>query len=385
MNFVETEEQQALREAVAELGRRYGHEYTAPRARAREPLTELWQEAGKSGFIGVNLPAQYGGGGAGMYELAIVGEELNAAGCGLLMLVVSPAICGTIISRYGTDSQKQRWLPGIADGSTIMAFGITEPDAGSNSHNITTTARRDGTDWILSGRKVFVSGVDHSDAVLIVGRTEDARTGRLKPALFTVPTDAPGFEWTAIDMDVVMPDKQFMLFLDDVRLPADALIGDEDAALAQLFAGLNPERIMASAGSVGMGRYALDKAVAYAKEREVWGKPIGTHQGLAHPLAKAKVELELAKLMMQKAATLYDGADSGAVGEAANMAKYAAAEASIACVDQTVQTLGGNGLAHEYGVGALLIGARVARIAPVSREMILNFVAQFSLGLPKSY
>jgi alkylation response protein AidB-like acyl-CoA dehydrogenase len=385
VNFTETAEQQALRKAVAELGRRYGHEYTAPLARAREPMTELWHEAGKSGFIGVNLPEEFGGGGAGMYELAIVGEELNAAGCGLLMMVVSPAICGTIITRFGTDEQKQRWLPGLASGELIMAFGITEPDAGSNSHNITTTARRDGSDWLLSGRKVFVSGVDHADAVLIVGRTEDAKTGRLKPALFTLPTDTAGFEYTAIDMDVQMPDKQFMLFLDDVRLPADALIGDEDAALAQLFAGLNPERIMASAGSVGMGRYAMDKAVAYAKEREVWGKPIGTHQGLAHPLAKAKVELELAKLMMQKAATLYDAGDDMGAGESANMAKYAAAEAGIACVDQAVQTLGGNGLAHEYGIGSLLIGARVARIAPVSREMILNFVAQFSLGLPKSY
>ncbi len=385
MNFTETEEQQALRRAVAELGKRYGHEYTAQRARQREPLTELWNEAGKSGFIGVNLPEEFGGGGAGMYELGIVGEELNAAGCGLLMMVVSPAICGTIIGRFGTVEQKQRWLPGLADGSIIMAFGITEPDAGSNSHNITTTARRDGSDWVLSGRKIYISGVDVADAVLIVGRTEDAKTGRLKPALFALPTDTPGFEYTAIDMDVPMPDKQFLLYLDDVRLPADALIGDEDAALAQLFAGLNPERIMAAAGSVGMGRYALDKAVAYAKEREVWGKPIGTHQGLAHPLAKAKVELELAKLMMQKAATLYDSGDDMAAGESANMAKYAAAEAGIACVDQAVQTLGGNGLAHEYGIGSLLIGARVARIAPVSREMILNFVAQFSLGLPKSY
>jgi alkylation response protein AidB-like acyl-CoA dehydrogenase len=385
MDFSETEEQVALRKAVADLGKRYGHDYTAPRARAREPLTELWQEAGKSGFLGLNLPEEYGGGGAGMYELALVGEELNAAGCGLLMMVVSPAINGTIISRFGTPEQKQGWLPGIADGSTIMAFGITEPDAGSNSHNITTTARRDGSDWILNGRKIYVSGVDHAEAILIVARMEDARTGRLKPALFAFRTDTPGFEYTAIDMDVVMPDKQFLLFLDDVRLPADALIGDEDAALAQLFAGLNPERIMAAAGSVGMGRYALDRAVSYANQREVWGKPIGTHQGLAHPLAKAKVELELAKLMMQKAASLYDGGDDMRAGESANMAKYAAAEASIASVDQAVQTLGGNGLAHEYGLGNLLIGARVARIAPVSREMILNFVAQFSLGLPKSY
>jgi alkylation response protein AidB-like acyl-CoA dehydrogenase len=385
MNFTETEEQIALRKAVAELGKRYGHEYTAPRARAHEPLTELWQEAGKSGFIGLNLPEEYGGGGAGMYELAIVGEELNAAGCGLLMLVVSPAINGTIITRYGTDEQKQQWLPGIASGETIMAFGITEPDAGSNSHNITTTARRDGSDWILSGRKVFVSGVDHADSILIVSRTEDAKTGRLKPALFVFATDTPGFEYTAIDMDVQMPDKQFLLFMDDVRLPADALVGDEDAALAQLFAGLNPERIMAAAGSVGIGRYALDRAVKYANEREVWGKPIGTHQGLSHPLAKAKVELELSKLMMQKAASLYDGGDDMGAGEAANMAKYAAAEAAIACADQALQTHGGNGFAHEYGVGNLILGSRVARVAPVSREMILNFVAQFSLGLPKSY
>jgi alkylation response protein AidB-like acyl-CoA dehydrogenase len=385
MDFRETEEQIALRKAVAELGKRYGHEYTAPRARAREPLTELWQDAGKSGFIGLNIPEEYGGGGAGMYELALVAEELNAAGCGLLMMVVSPAINGTIITRFGTDEQKQRWLPGIASGETIMAFGITEPDAGSNSHNITTTARRDGSDWILNGRKIYVSGVDHAEAILIVARTEDAKTGRLKPALFAFPVDTPGFEYTAIDMDVVMPDKQFLLFMDDVRLPSDALIGEEDAALAQLFAGLNPERIMAAAGSIGMGRYALDRAVKYANERSVWGKPIGTHQGLAHPLAKAKVELEMAKLMMQKAASLYDSGDDMGAGESANMAKYAGAEAAIACADQAVQTLGGNGLAHEYGVGNLLLATRVARIAPVSREMILNFVAQFSLGLPKSY
>jgi alkylation response protein AidB-like acyl-CoA dehydrogenase len=186
-------------------------------------------------------------------------------------------------------------------------------------------------------------------------------------------------------MDIAITDKQFLLFLDDVRLPADALIGEEDAAIAQLFAGLNPERIMAASLSVGTARYALDKAVAYAKERNVWGAPIGTHQGLAHPLAQVKIELEQAKLMMQKAATLYDGGDDLRAGEAANMAKYAAAEVAVRAVDQAVQTLGGNGFASEYGLGALVATARVGRVAPVSREMILNFVAQFSLGLPKSY
>lgn len=385
MNFTETEEQLALRRAVAELGGRYGYDYSRAKIRAGAHTDELWAELGKLGFSGINLPERYGGGGGGIYELSLVLEELSAAGCSQLMLVVSPAICGTVIARFGTDEQRTHWLPGIADGSTIMAFGITEPDAGSNSHKLTTTARRDGTDWVLSGRKIYISGVDRAAAVLIVGRTEDARTGRLKPALFAVPTDAPGFEYRAIEMDVTMTDRQFLLFLDEVRLPSDALIGDEDAALAQLFAGLNPERIMAAAFSVGTARYALGKAVAYANERAVWGQPIGAHQGLAHPLAQIKIELELARLMMQKAATLYDAGEDMRAGETANMAKYAAAEVAVRAVDQAVQTLGGNGFASEYGLGALLATARVGRVAPVSREMILNFVAQFSMGLPKSY
>jgi alkylation response protein AidB-like acyl-CoA dehydrogenase len=385
VNFTETDEQVALRAAVAELGRKYGYAYFSRQARNGGRLTELWQEAGKLGFIGVNLPAEYGGGGAGMYELSIVLEELAAAGCGLLMMVVSPAICGTILARFGTPEQKQHWLPKIASGSSIMAFGITEPDAGSNSHKLTTVATRDGDTWVLTGRKIFISGVDEAEAVLIVGRTADTKTGKLRPALFVVPTDAPGFSFQPIDMDILMPEKQHLLFLDEVSLPADALVGDESAALLQLFAGLNPERIMASAMAIGSGRYALDKAVSYAKERTVWSVPIGAHQGLAHPLAQVKIELELARLMMQKAAVLYDAGDDMAAGEAANMAKYAAAEASVRTVDQAIQSLGGSSMTSEFGLAGLLANVRTTRIAPVSREMILNFVAQHSLGLPKSY
>jgi alkylation response protein AidB-like acyl-CoA dehydrogenase len=385
MSFVESAERKALRAAVAGLAGHYGHDYALRQARAGLHLDELWYDAGKHGYLGVNLPTAYGGGGAGLYELALVLEELAAAGCSLLMMVVSPAICGTVISRFGTEQQKQQWLPGLSDGSKIMSFAITEPDAGSNSHNITTTAKRDGDGWVLSGRKVYISGVDAADAVLVVGRTEDARTGRLQPALFVVPVEAPGFEWTPIEMDLLLAERQFMLYLDNVRLPADALVGEQDAALAQLFAGLNPERVMASAIAVGTGRYALGRAVAYVNDRQVWGVPIGSHQGLAHPLAQVKIELELAKLMMQKAATLYDEGDDLAAGEAANMAKYAAAEASIHAVDQAVQSHGGNGFAAEYGLASLLATSRIGRVAPVSREMILNFVAQFSLGLPKSY
>jgi alkylation response protein AidB-like acyl-CoA dehydrogenase len=385
VNFTETDEQQALRESVAELGRKYGYAYYIKQARDGGRLTELWQEAGKLGFLGVNLPEQYGGGGAGMYELAIVLEELAAAGCGLLMMVVSPAICGTIIARYGTPEQQRYWLPRLASGSSIMAFGITESDAGSNSHRLATVATRDGDSWVLTGSKIFISGVDEAEAVLIVGRTADAKTGKLQPALFVVPPGTPGFSYQPLEMDIVMPEKQYLLFLDDVRLPATALIGAESSALQQLFAGLNPERIMASAMAVGSARFALNRAVGYAKERVVWSTPIGAHQGLAHPLAQVKIELELARLMLQKAAALYDAGDDMAAGEAANMAKYAAAEAGVRTVDQAIQTLGGSSMTREFGLAAMLANVRTTRIAPVSREMILNFVAQYSLGLPKSY
>ncbi|WP_256103468.1 acyl-CoA dehydrogenase family protein [Streptomyces sp. ODS05-4] len=378
---VETEEQSALRAAVAALGARHG------RTREPEQRDAVWAEAGKLGYLGVNLPEEYGGGGAGMAELSIVLEELGAAGCPLLMMIVSPAICGTVIARFGTEEQKARWLPGLADGSRTMALGITEPDAGSNSHRITTTARRDpdGGGWLLTGRKVFVSGVDIAESTLVVGRTEDSRTGRLKPCLFVVPRDAVGFHRRAIDMELRAHERQFELSFDDVRLPDDALVGDEDAGLLQLFAGLNPERIMTAAFAVGMGRHALDRAVRYAKERQVWRTPIGAHQAIAHPLAQSHIELELARLMMQKAARLYDTGDDLGAGEAANMAKYAAGEACVRAVDQAVHTLGGNGLTREFGLAELITASRVARIAPVSREMILNYVSHQTLGLPKSY
>ncbi|MEU6101084.1 acyl-CoA dehydrogenase family protein [Streptomyces flaveolus] len=375
--LIEPEEHKSLRAAVATFAK--NHPGTDNK--------EFWQAAAKLGYIGVNLPEAYGGGGGGITELSLVLEEMGAAGNPLLMMIVSPAICGTVIARFGTEAQKREWLPALADGSRLMAFGITEPDAGSNSHRITTTARRDPAsgDWLLTGRKVFVSGVDIADATLVVGRTEDARTGTLKPCLFIVPRDAEGFQRRPIDMELNAAEKQFELVLDDVRLPPEALVGDEDAGLLQLFAGLNPERVMTAAFAIGMGRYALTRAVEYARERTVWKTPIGAHQAIAHPLAQAHIDLELARLMMQKAAHLYDAGDDMGAGEAANMAKYAAGEACVKAVDQAVHTLGGNGLTREYGLAQLITASRVARIAPVSREMILNYVSHQTLGLPKSY
>jgi len=386
MDFAETAEQLLLRASVADLAARYGHPYWLGKARAGEKTRELWDEVGRLGYLGVSIPEDYGGGGHGIVELAIVAEELAAAGCPLLFIVVSPAICGSVIGRSGTAEQKERWLPALASGTTKMAFAITEPDAGSNSHRLSTVARRDGDDWILAGRKTYISGVDEADAVLVVGRAEDARTGTLRPALAIVPTDAPGLEKTLIPVEIIGPEKQFALFLDDVRLPADAMVGETaDAALAALFAGLNPERITGAAFANGIGRYALDKASAYANTRQVWGVPIGSHQGLAHPLAHAAIQVELARLMTSKAAWLYDTGDDAAAGEAANMAKYAAAEAALAALDQAIQVHGGNGLATEYGLATLWGATRLVRTAPVSREMILNFVSTHTLGLPRSY
>jgi alkylation response protein AidB-like acyl-CoA dehydrogenase len=386
MNFDYTSEQQQLRDAVAALGRRYGHEYFVTKAKSGGHTDELWAEAGKLGYLGVNLPAEYGGGGGGITELAIVCEELAAAGCPLLLLVVSPAIAGTIISRHGTAGQRSAFLPGLADGSQKIVFAITEPEAGSNFHRLSTVARRDGDDWVINGRKCFISGVDQADCVLVVARTGDAATGKLKPALFVVPTNASGLTKSKLDMEIVSPETQWLLYLDDVRLPADALIGeDTDAGLPALFAGLNPERITVAAMGAGTGRYALERAAAYTAKRAVWGRSIGSHQGVAHPLAHAQIQLELARLMVAKAAALYDEGRDLEAGVSANMAKYASAEAAALAVDTAVQVHGGNGMTTEYGVATLLGAVRAGRIAPVSREMILNFVAQHILSQDKSY
>ena len=387
MDFIETDELHMLREAVGSIASKFGHEYYVEKAHADQRTDELWSAVAEAGFLGVNVPEEYGGGGGGITELAAVGEELAAAGCPLLVIVVSPAICATIIAKFGTEEQKQRWLPGFATGELKMAFAITEPDAGSNSHNLSLTATQDGDLYRLNGSKYYISGVDECQAILVVTRSGvDPDTGRGRLSLFVVDTDTPGLDKQVLPVEITAPEKQFTLFFDNVEVEADRLIGAEGEGLRQVFFGLNPERILSASTANGIARYALGKASEYARTREVWGTPIGRHQGIAHPLAKAKIEVELARLMTDKAAWLCDFAgDTPEAGEAANMAKYAAAEAALATLDQAIQTHGGNGMSSEYGLADLWGMARLLRIAPVSREMILNFVAQHSLGLPKSY
>ncbi|MBN9794341.1 MULTISPECIES: acyl-CoA dehydrogenase family protein [unclassified Pseudonocardia] len=380
----DTEERAALRDAVATLVGRYGHSYFMEKAKAHEEPTELWKELGAAGFLGVHLSEAYGGGGGTMSDLAVVVEEASSQGVPLLMMVISPAICGSIIDAHGSHELKERWLPGIADGSLKMAFAITEPDAGSNSHEITTTAHPDGDGWRIRGQKYWTSGIDEADAVLVVTRQPEPGPGGRHPlSLFVVPTDAEGLTWQTIPAALQQPEHQFTVFLDDVRVGPEALIGDEGNGLRQVFAGLNPERITAACISNGIARYALDKATGYANERQVWGVPIGSHQGVAHPLAEAYIGTQLSRLMTYRAAELFDaGADAA---EASNIAKFAAADSSLRTLDQAIQSHGGNGLSLEYGLADLWFVARMLKTAPVSREMVLNFVAQRSLGLPASY
>jgi alkylation response protein AidB-like acyl-CoA dehydrogenase len=374
-----------LREAVRRVVAPYGFEYFASVSEAKGNPTELWKELGRNGYLGVNIPEEYGGGGSGISELAAITEEVAANGCPLMLFALSPAVCATIITQFGTEEQKRKWLPLMATGDAVVAFAITEPDAGLNTRRIQTRARRDGDGWVLTGSKYYVSHVDNSQAILVVARTgTDEATGKALLSLFLVDTDAPGLERSLIEVDMLSPERQFTLHFDSVRLGPDALIGEEHKAFGPLFAGLNPERIGSAALLNGLSRYVLDKASAYARERVVWDAPIGTHQAIAHPLARAHIQLRLAQLATAHAAALYDRGEDEK-GEMANVAKHAASEAAHLALDAAIQTHGGNGMSREYGIAAFLGLVRLFRIAPVSNEMILNHIAQHSLGLPRSY
>ncbi len=384
-DFTESPETAELRAVVHQIAARYGGADYADHGRRGDPQEALWKELADNGFIGINVPAEYGGGGAGMSELAIVAEESAAAGCPLLLLLVSGAIAVEVLKRHGSPEQRDTWLTRLADGHTVVAFAITEPDAGSNSHRVATVARRDGDDVVLSGSKYYISGIDSAAAVITVARTGvDEATGKARLGMFLVPTDTPGLSWHRIDMAAQIPDRQFTVFYDEVRVPASSMIGTPESGTAPLFDGLNPERIAAASLCVGIGRYAVERAAEYARTRTVWdGRPIGAHQGVSHPLAKARIALDLAQLMTTKAAWLHDQGRPAAVES--NTAKYAAAEAAAAAVDAAIQTHGGNGLTAEYGLLPLYGMARLLRIAPVNAEMLLNYVAQHSLKLPRSY
>jgi alkylation response protein AidB-like acyl-CoA dehydrogenase len=377
-------EHRAMREAVGGIVAKFGPDYYQQQVDDGGHCAELWKTLGANGYLGVHLPERYGGGGLGLSELAIVVHEAAVAGCPMQSMLFSSGVTGTIVDRSANEEQKARWLPGVASGDMRLSFAITEPDAGSNAHRISTTARREGDRYVLSGQKVFITGMESAQLVMVVARTTlDEASGRARLSVFMVERDSPGLSWTPIRTVMNQPDKSHQVFFDDVEVPAENLIGMENKGLAVAFTGLNTERILTSSLCTGIGRYAVRKAVSYANERRVWNAPIGAHQAVAHPLAAAHIHLQAAELVTDRACALYDtGAD---VGELANTAKYLGASAGLEALDAAVAVHGGNGVTYEYQLAPYFWVVRMLNMGPVSKEMILNFVAEHSLGLPRSY
>jgi alkylation response protein AidB-like acyl-CoA dehydrogenase len=380
----ETDERRALRSVVAAIAGKFGPDYYQQQVDDGGNCSELWNTLGENGFLGVHLPEAYGGGGLGLTELATVLEETAIAGCPLQSMIFSGGVTGTVLERSATDEQKMRWLPGVATGQTRLSFAITEPDAGSNAHRISTTAKRVGDHYVLNGQKVFITGMESAQWVMVVARTGvDEVRGRNLLSVFMVDTTSPGLSYAPIRTVMNQPDKSHEVFFDNVEVPCENLVGEESRGLKVAFTGLNTERILTSSICTGIGRYALAKAVRYANERKVWDVPIGSHQGVAHPLAAAHIHMQAAILMTDRACALYDnGAD---VGELANLAKYLGASAGLEALDAAVSVHGGNGVTYEYQLAPYFWVLRMLNMGPVSKEMILNFVAEHSLGLPRSY
>ena len=376
-------EEAELRASVYGIVAKFGNDYYTRCSDTLQPPTELWDALAAGGFVGVNLPEAYGGGGMGLTAMSIVAEEAAAAGCPQIMLMISPGIVGSLLTRHATEEQKQRWLAPMAAGSVRIAFAITEPDAGSNSHHIATTARRDGDTYYISGQKTFITAADQTDALLVVARTGTDPSGRAQLSLFLVDRDAVGIEMHRIPMTFEITEKSFTVFFDNVAVHSDRVVGGEGKGLRVAFDGMNPERVIIASICNGIGRYAMEKAVSYARERQVWSVPIGAHQGVAHPLAEAKIALESARLMTRHAAAGYDSGIDAA--EASNMAKFLAAEAATRCVDQAIEVHGGSGFTREVALANMYEFVRLFKTVPITRAMILNHIAQHSLGLPKSY
>jgi len=387
MAFELSPEEQLIVDAVRDLAAGpAGRAHWRERALANEFPERLWDALARAGYLGLLVPQEYGGAGLGLREMAVLMEALGAEGMALLLMIVSTTMSTIALARFGSAEQKQRYLPGLAQGGTRFAFAITEPNAGSNSFRLETLATRDGDGYRIRGQKYFISGVEQAQHCLLVTRTTPAREVTDKRAglsLFIVDTDAAGFSKQVQDTALNETEKQWSLFFDDVRVPRAALLGEEGAGHRYLFDLLNPERVVSAAIAAGLGRYVLKRAVAYTKDRKVFGVPIGAHQGLAHPMALAQTHLELASLMSRKAAWLFDHGQPG--GAEANMAKMAAADAGLEACDVAIQAHGGNGFTREFEVVTYWPLLRLIKTAPVSREMILNYIGEHVLGLPRSY
>ena len=389
MDFDLSADQMQIREAVRGLVRKYDLDYWLEKDRAHAFPTELWSDLGRHGWLGIAIPEEYGGAGLGLQELVLVVEESCRAGGGSTvaqLFMLTPIFGGVSITQHGTAEQKRRFLPGLASGEVDFCMALTEPDAGSNALKIRTEAVRTDDGWRISGQKIWTSAVDQADWMLLVARTtpiDKAPRRTMGLTLFIVPASHPSITIRPIEKLGTHCVGSFTVFIDDLVVPADAVLGEVDQGWRHLLATLNTERMVTAAGCIATGDLSLDIAAGYARERAVFSAPIGSHQAIQFPLARVKIELELARLANYRAAWLYDrGRECGAE---ANMAKYAAARAGLEAADRAIQTLGGMGYARESHVERLWRDVRLFGIAPVSEELTLAHIGQAVLELPRSY
>jgi len=386
MDFSFTPEQLAIQNGIARLCEKFDAQYWLERDRHGGFPEDFYRAVAHAGWLGIAMPTEYGGAGLGITEAALMMQAISESGAGFSgASAVHMNIFGlNPVVVFGTEEQKSRWLPPLIRGEQKACFAVTEPDAGLNTAKIATSARRDGDRYILRGRKIWISTAQVAEKMLILARTKesgDKATDGL--SLFYTALDRRFIEAREIDKMGRKSVDSNLLFIEDLPVAAADRIGEEGKGFDCILHGLNPERILIAAEAIGLGRAALRRAVAYAKERVVFDRPIGQNQAIQHPLAHCWMELEAANLMVFKAATLYDRGE--ACGAESNAAKYLAAEACYRACEQALLTHGGMGYAKEYHIERYLREAMIPRLAPVSPQLVLCFIAEKVLGLPRSY
>ena len=382
---MDKEQLSEIREAVRVVCTDFPGEYWRDLDRERAYPTEFTRAMTESGFLGALIPEQYGGSGLGLVAATAILEQIHHSGCNAGACHAQMYTMGTVL-RYGSDEQKQRWLPPIASGDLrLQAFGVTEPGSGTDTLALRTTAKRENGEYVVTGQKIWTSRAEHSDLMVLLARTtpreEVARRTEGLSVLMVDMRDAPGLSITPIR--TMMNHATTQVFLDEVRVPVENLIGEEGQGFRYILDGMNAERTLIAAECIGDGRWFIDKAAAYAGEREVFGRPIGRNQGVQFPIARAYASVEAAALMVTDAAEKFDQGLS--TGKEANMAKLLASEAAWEAAEACVQTFGGFGFAEEYDVERKFRETRLYQVAPVSTNMILSYLGQHVLGMPRSY
>jgi acyl-CoA dehydrogenase len=388
VDFELTEDQATIRAAVAELAGKFDDDYWLAKDEAHEFPTEFYDAFAQGGWLGITTPEEYGGHGFGITEASLLLEEVSASGGGmnaassmhLSIFGMHPVIV------HGSEELKRRTLPRIVTGDLHVCFGVTEPGAGLDTTRITTFARRDGDSYVVNGRKVWISKAVESEKVLLLTRTtklEDVEKKTDGLTLFLTDLDRAHVDIRPIRKMGRNAVTSNELFIDDLRVPVEDRVGEEGKGFKYILDGLNPERMLVAAEALGLGRVALKRAVRYGNEREVFGRPIGMNQGLQFPLADSLARLDAAELALRKATWLYDNGKP--CGREANTAKYLCADAGFQAADRALQTHGGMGYSEEYHVARYFREARLLKIAPLSQEMVLNYLGSHVLGLPRSY